>query len=121
MKKLAAVFVLSALPFSAAAVDYTVKPREGSAYKCLQNEKRVSNAKFCHNCRNSGGNRVVWEFRVYCEGQSTEKLVRSVLDCGRRIPDEGEQRKMLQSQAIETVNENLDPWFWEGCDLGGWK
>lgn len=120
---LAATFTLAPAAMSA---DY--EPRLLGKTGCYQASKkgegkRLSNARFCHNCLNSGGNQVQWHFQVFCEGKPTAKIFRVPRQCSRKhIPDEGEQSREIYEAAEEFMEENLQTLAgWRDCNLGGWK
>ena len=39
-----------------------------TAQGCYKGDKRISNAKFLHNCTTAGGNNVQWTFEVFDDG-----------------------------------------------------
>jgi len=100
---------------------YTVRQIGGKSGECYNNNKRVSSARFCHNCRKSGGNRVVWRFRVFCEGRPTSKTLRADLTCKKSVPKEGDQLRELYSNAEDIMEENLHYFAeYRDCRLDGW-
>ena len=123
MKKLYIYLVCFLFTSSAQAEDYTVRQFEGKSGACYHNEKRVSGARFCHNCLSSGGNNVIWKFRVYCDGKPTEKLFKTSLQCRKQsIPEEGEQLRTLYEKAEGIMDDNLQLFSSiRDCNLGGWK
>lgn len=122
MKKLLLSALISVVPIiSVWAADYDVHLEEGKSGQCFSKAKRVSPAKYCHNCRRAGGDRVIWKFRVYCEGRKTEKVLDVPLPCKKSIPREGEQLRKLYSLAKESMEEKLHYFYdWRDCDIGDW-
>ncbi len=48
---------------------------------CYKNDKRMSDAKFTHNCIAAGGNEVRWEFQVLNEQNELIGTVVAGLSC----------------------------------------
>lgn len=103
------------------AADYSVRQVEGKSGQCYSKNKRISNARFCHNCRKSGGDNVRWKFRVYCEGKATAKIITVPLSCKQSTPEEGEQLRTLYESASEFMEDNLHSFSsFRECKYGGW-
>ena len=120
------VVLLCVLASNAGAADYIVRPSEGNNATCVQSTKdgkqlkRMSGARFCHNCQKTGGNAVVWKFTVYCDNKPTDKNIMVRLPCKKSIPDEGEQRRSLVQKAHEIMEDRLSIFDDLWCDHGDW-
>ena len=100
--------------------EYKIKKKEGNATECRHKNRRLKGGsgaiKFCHNCKNVGGDRVVWKFDVYCNGKRIEKeVIEQEFLCKRSIPDESEQRREIRELAEKELKERSASW--DGCEI----
>lgn len=128
MKTLLALVKLFFAAMAVAAVgaampaDYEVRILGKSGCYNKNGTKRMSSARFCHNCRRADGEQVRWHFQVFCEGKPTAKELHVSRACKRSILEEGEMSAWMYEQANELMEDNLQ--ILSGvrdCNFGGWK
>lgn len=117
-------FVAMAVAAVGAAMpaDYEVRILGKSGCYNKNGTKRMSSARYCHNCLKADGKQVIWHFQVFCEGKPTAKELYVPRACKKSIPEEGEMSAWMYERANSIMDDNLQ--FLAGvrdCNLGGWK
>ena len=67
---------------------------------CFKNGKRISNAKYTHNCTSAGGSEVIWKFEVLDEQGGLLGHVDAGLSCdwqGNETQQKAQIRRIAES------------------------
>ncbi|MEL6217560.1 MAG: hypothetical protein AAFR79_03695 [Pseudomonadota bacterium] len=86
----------------------TVEPVQGDVvdHACFKNNKRVNKAKFCHNCKDRGGDNLRWTFEVV-DKETKIKLgeITVQYDIGSKYPNETGQSKAINKLAQDSIKK----------------
>ncbi|MGI9307388.1 MAG: hypothetical protein ACR2P5_08835 [Gammaproteobacteria bacterium] len=96
---------------------YDVRPKEGKKGQCYNKKgtKRMSGAQYCHNCRESTGELVIWNYEIRRNNNPTGKFVKGKLQCNKYYPDESEQLKLIEENARKEMKAIINNGELEEC------